>query len=290
MIARAADDVPFYVHHVVDALVLRTEPITEDTPLAVVKSFLIHPQDPWDMSHFRERIDIYYQPDERALALDLLDVFAMANGPLSANEAFSRYCRPLPVLSVKLRVGCSHCCSETITFACRKTTIFFSYTIIRALVATPPRARFLSPEHLFPFTPSLMSAQTLEELLVQRQALAQRLTDLVRDSTLTASKHHVLLVGPRGMGKTHLVALIYHRIKAMLDLTDALRIAWMQEEEWGVDSFWTCCCASAVPCRLSTPTPSRQTVSRRFSRSRPPPRPRPWPSVCSRSSLAHVPC
>ena len=91
--------------------------------------------------------------------------------------------------------------------------------------------------HLFRFTPSMMPPETLEQLLVQRQALAQRLSDLIRTSVTTQNKHHKLLIGPRGMGKTHLVALTYYRIKAMEDLRENLWIAWLNEEEWGVDSF-----------------------------------------------------
>ena len=91
--------------------------------------------------------------------------------------------------------------------------------------------------HLFRFTPSMMPSETLERLLVQRQALAQRLSDLIRESVTSQNKHHKLLIGPRGMGKTYLVALTYHRVKAMNDLRENLWIAWLNEEEWGVDSY-----------------------------------------------------
>lgn len=87
------------------------------------------------------------------------------------------------------------------------------------------------------FTPSMMAPEALEALFVQREGLAQRIVDLVRDSALTSSKHHTLLVGPRGIGKTHLIALIYHRLQAMEDLRDHLLVAWLREEEWGVTSF-----------------------------------------------------
>lgn len=87
------------------------------------------------------------------------------------------------------------------------------------------------------FTPSLMSHEALEEIFVQRHPLASRLVEHIRDSALGPSKHYALLVGPRGIGKTHLVALAYHRVKAMEDLRERLLIAWMREEEWGVDSF-----------------------------------------------------
>ncbi|MEG4624493.1 tetratricopeptide repeat protein [Microcoleus sp. w1-18aA5] len=82
------------------------------------------------------------------------------------------------------------------------------------------------------FTPSLMAPETLEAILVQRHALAERLVELIRVSALTDNKHFQLLIGPRGMGKTHLVSLIYNRVAKMEDLQDKLLIAWLHEEEW----------------------------------------------------------
>ncbi len=82
-----------------------------------------------------------------------------------------------------------------------------------------------------------MSPETLEAILVQRHALAEHLVELIRLSALTDNKHFQLLIGPRGIGKTHLVSLIYHRVVKMEDLRDKLLIAWLQEEEWGIASF-----------------------------------------------------
>jgi tetratricopeptide (TPR) repeat protein len=91
------------------------------------------------------------------------------------------------------------------------------------------------------FTPSLMSPQELETILVQRQDLAQELFEKIVLSATTPAKHYALLIGMRGMGKTHLVALIYYRLLAEFDLNptlkDKLVIAWLREEEWGVDSW-----------------------------------------------------
>ena len=87
------------------------------------------------------------------------------------------------------------------------------------------------------FTPSLMSPETLEAIFVQRHKLARDLIELIRDSSLSKSKHFRLLVGMRGIGKTHTIALIYHRLKASDDLRDKLLIAWLKEEEWGVSSW-----------------------------------------------------
>jgi len=87
------------------------------------------------------------------------------------------------------------------------------------------------------FTPSLMKHEDLEEIFVQRHKLAQNIVELIRNSVITPSKHHTLLIGPRGIGKTHLVSLVYYRIRKMDDLGDRLLIAWLREEEWGITSF-----------------------------------------------------
>ncbi|MCC3437088.1 MAG: tetratricopeptide repeat protein [Microcoleus sp. PH2017_05_CCC_O_A] len=82
-----------------------------------------------------------------------------------------------------------------------------------------------------------MAPETLEDILVQRHTLANYLVDKIRDSATTDSKYFQLLIGPRGIGKTHLVSLIYHRVAKMEDLQDKLLIAWLREEEWGIASF-----------------------------------------------------
>ena len=83
----------------------------------------------------------------------------------------------------------------------------------------------------------MMTSEMLEATLVQRGRLAERVVDKVRESTTTKSKHHALLIGPRGIGKTHLVSVAYHRIRSDSDLSERLAIAWLQEEEWGVASY-----------------------------------------------------
>jgi tetratricopeptide (TPR) repeat protein len=90
---------------------------------------------------------------------------------------------------------------------------------------------------IFSFTPSLMNPADLESIFVQREAIAADLVDRIRESVLTPTKHHSLIIGARGMGKTHLVSLVYHRLQAMADLHDRILIAWLREEEWGITSF-----------------------------------------------------
>jgi energy-coupling factor transporter ATP-binding protein EcfA2 len=53
----------------------------------------------------------------------------------------------------------------------------------------------------------------------------------VAESATTASKHHVLLIGPRGFGKTHLITLLNHRLSKDAAMSDRIRVAWLLEDE-----------------------------------------------------------
>jgi tetratricopeptide (TPR) repeat protein len=87
------------------------------------------------------------------------------------------------------------------------------------------------------FTPSLMSPDALEGIFVQREKLLQDILERLQASVLGAEKKNTLLVGPRGIGKTHLVSLVYHRLRSMKAIEDRVLIAWMREEEWGIANF-----------------------------------------------------
>jgi tetratricopeptide (TPR) repeat protein len=82
-----------------------------------------------------------------------------------------------------------------------------------------------------------MPAELLEQTFVQREQLAERLVSLFEASAEGESRHHVLLVGPRGIGKSHLVALVYHRLRRNSSVRAKLETAWLAEDEWGISSF-----------------------------------------------------
>ena len=90
-------------------------------------------------------------------------------------------------------------------------------------------------------TPSQMEPESLEAIFVQREPLAERLVDKIVESAKTASKHHALLVGPRGIGKTHLVSLVYNRVYnrvlAQEQARGRLAIAWLREDAYSVASY-----------------------------------------------------
>lgn len=82
-----------------------------------------------------------------------------------------------------------------------------------------------------------MAPADLEAIFVQRENLAQRLVEQIRESVLTPAKHHNLLIGPRGIGKSHLTTLVVNRVVAQADIRERMIVAWLREEEWGVMSF-----------------------------------------------------
>ena len=82
-----------------------------------------------------------------------------------------------------------------------------------------------------------MPPEALEGIFVQRQDLAQQILERIRTSALDRCQQHTLVIGPRGIGKTHLISLTYYRLQKMTDLRERLRLAWLREEEWEVTSF-----------------------------------------------------
>jgi tetratricopeptide (TPR) repeat protein len=82
-----------------------------------------------------------------------------------------------------------------------------------------------------------MPLATLERFSVARQKEVERVVTVLRQSILTPAKHHTLFIGPRGIGKTHILSLIYHRLTAERDVQDKIIVAWLREDEWGVSSY-----------------------------------------------------
>jgi len=81
------------------------------------------------------------------------------------------------------------------------------------------------------FSPQWTDPKYLEDILVQRGDLLAESVAVVRDCVLTDQRHHLLFIGPRGAGKTHLVTLIQHRLSQDAALKDRMRLAWLNEDE-----------------------------------------------------------
>ena len=83
---------------------------------------------------------------------------------------------------------------------------------------------------LWVFTPSRTDPKDLEAILVQRHQLLGDAVERIRESVLTGNKHHLLFVGPRGCGKTHVATLLVSRLTADPALAGHMRIAWLNED------------------------------------------------------------
>ncbi len=87
------------------------------------------------------------------------------------------------------------------------------------------------------FSPNRTDPKVLEVIFVQRHRLAEVWLERLRDSVLTGAKHHLLAVGPRGCGKSHLVNLLVHRLRKDPAVAQRVRIAQLPEDE-ATTSFW----------------------------------------------------
>ncbi|NMG19016.1 ATP-binding protein [Brasilonema bromeliae] len=87
-IAEAMDDIPFYIHHLIIKLKMRGGTVNEATITKTIEDCLLDPLNPWKMDHYRERIDNYYNDEQRFYALNLLDLLAVSNEPLLFDELF----------------------------------------------------------------------------------------------------------------------------------------------------------------------------------------------------------
>lgn len=92
-IAESVDRVPYYIHHIVDELQQLNSPITQQSISDIILDNLYNPSNRWDMAHYRERIDTYYELSIVPFALGVLDELAVTTSPL-----------PLPDLLQRLQV------------------------------------------------------------------------------------------------------------------------------------------------------------------------------------------
>ena len=90
------------------------------------------------------------------------------------------------------------------------------------------------------YSPGNMDRDSLEALFVGREDVMKDVLSRVEDSIGQPQKHYILLIGPRGSGKTHFLALAYHRVLDRIKaagLEDSVAIALLNEEEWGVATY-----------------------------------------------------
>jgi tetratricopeptide (TPR) repeat protein len=79
------------------------------------------------------------------------------------------------------------------------------------------------------YNPREESREVLEQMFVGRDDILKELQDDLVAQISSATRQHWLIRGPRGMGKTHLVAVLYHRIRHTPSLSSRLLPVWLGE-------------------------------------------------------------
>lgn len=89
-VAEAVSRRPYFIHRVVDQLGEGrwTGDLSEVD--RIIERLMLNPDDPLHLRHHRQRIEHYYAPSNRALALRVLDVLAIADTPIGTREILDR--------------------------------------------------------------------------------------------------------------------------------------------------------------------------------------------------------
>jgi tetratricopeptide (TPR) repeat protein len=92
---------------------------------------------------------------------------------------------------------------------------------------------------IYHYTPSKMSPHQLKQMFVSKkgQSILDRIvTDLEKRANKSSNQHYLIL-GPRGIGKSHLLANLYYMIKETQSLNSHWIPLWFSEEEYSVISI-----------------------------------------------------
>jgi len=87
----------------------------------------------------------------------------------------------------------------------------------------------------YKFSPNLASPEERRETFVAREAIHEDLLDRVRK--LESGARHCILIGPRGIGKTHLLLLLADSIEADETLASRWVVVRFAEEEYSITSL-----------------------------------------------------
>jgi hypothetical protein len=82
-IAVAVDGIPHYIHHVIDQIKNLGGQTSDDIVERVVSTCLTEPSDRWHMSYYRDRLDTYYDVNEKQFALHILDSLCTSKDPIN---------------------------------------------------------------------------------------------------------------------------------------------------------------------------------------------------------------
>ena len=94
-------------------------------------------------------------------------------------------------------------------------------------------------QSLYPYTPRKMPFADLKFTFVGREPLLDELMDSVGEQATKERLQHWMIIGTRGMGKSHIITMIYHMVKQDELMKESWVPVLMNEEEQGIFSLHT---------------------------------------------------
>jgi hypothetical protein len=102
---------------------------------------------------------------------------------------------------------------------------------------TAPAALRTARPALPVFTPTALPGAKLDGRTVGRGDLIERMLAFLRTAATSANRPHMLIVGPRGSGKTHALAVVLHRAEREPQIARRLAFAWIPEDAVAISSY-----------------------------------------------------
>jgi tetratricopeptide (TPR) repeat protein len=98
----------------------------------------------------------------------------------------------------------------------------------------PNKRRKVMERELYKFNPQRMTKEELEATFVGREDLLKLLLDGLKEQAKKKHNQHIILRGPRGIGKTHILSLVYFKVKEDKRLNKTWIPLQLAEEEFGI--------------------------------------------------------
>ncbi len=90
---------------------------------------------------------------------------------------------------------------------------------------------------LLTFNAKSVDAEILEQTLIGRKETLDRLEKELISKVKNKFTYQCLIIAPRGGGKTHMIQVLYNRLKKNKSISNKILIAYMVEDETGIANF-----------------------------------------------------
>jgi Cdc6-like AAA superfamily ATPase len=90
---------------------------------------------------------------------------------------------------------------------------------------------------LYKYNPQNAPFDELKKTFTARKELLSMILDEIKKHKRSKSNQHYLIIGPRGIGKTNLLQMIYHNVKEDIKLSKSFIPLQFAEEEYSIGSL-----------------------------------------------------